>query len=226
MDGDLIPSELAKQSRDLHLLQMQRFDVIYWNSHQLGGKHEQKKLWHNLMLALNALGHGEKTIEESKKTLTDWKRKTKIKSCKLNSHRQQTGGGSASNISLSSFEERLLNLMGRSAVEGNPSVREFGIPSDSIIVPATSINASSLPIEIMDTDIVIPDMPMVNASEEMYETCLKPLNIVWGPLCDGRRAEAAFRVSECSFQIDEKETSYCSLFGFIFVLLDPKYSIH
>ncbi|GLV22142.1 metabotropic GABA-B receptor subtype 3, partial [Carabus blaptoides fortunei] len=69
---------------------------------------------------------------------------------------------------LTDWKKRLLNLMGRSAVEGNPSVREFGIPSDSIIVPATSINASSLPTEIMNTDIVMPDMPMVNAPEEMY----------------------------------------------------------
>ncbi|KAJ8929635.1 hypothetical protein NQ314_011483 [Rhamnusium bicolor] len=102
-------------------------EIITNRFHGLNGRQSCSKLWTDLTEQLNALGYGEKTTEEWKKTLADWKCKTKSKAAKIRQNQRQTGGGVPQNIViLSHNEERLLALMGTTALEGD-SEMEYGI---------------------------------------------------------------------------------------------------
>ncbi|KAJ8955200.1 hypothetical protein NQ314_006917 [Rhamnusium bicolor] len=72
----------------------------------MGGK--TSKLWADLTEQLNSLGYVEKTTEEWKKTLADWKCKTKSEAAKIRQNQRQTA------------------LMGTTALEGD-SEMEYGI---------------------------------------------------------------------------------------------------
>ncbi|KAF5299406.1 hypothetical protein FQA39_LY11552 [Lamprigera yunnana] len=83
------------------------------------GREKSAILWKNLATHLNGLGFGEKTVDEWKKTLADWKSKTKAKAAKINQNLFQTGGGSPTHISLTNNEEKLLTLMGHTSYKGD-----------------------------------------------------------------------------------------------------------
>ncbi|XP_072389572.1 uncharacterized protein [Diabrotica undecimpunctata] len=83
-------------------------------------------VWQTVTTKLNSLGYGEKSIEGWRKTLTDWKCKTKAKAASLRRAQQKTGGGSPQQPLLSTLENRLLGIMGVTAVIGNESVSELG----------------------------------------------------------------------------------------------------
>ncbi|XP_028151379.1 uncharacterized protein LOC114344754 [Diabrotica virgifera virgifera] len=82
-------------------------------------------LWKTVSTALNSLGYGQKTIDGWKKTLTDWKSKTKAKAASLRREQEKTGGGSSQLTPLSALEKRLLSLMGIQAVLDNEYVPEL-----------------------------------------------------------------------------------------------------
>ncbi|XP_031331760.1 uncharacterized protein LOC116162300 [Photinus pyralis] len=84
-------------------------------------------MWDELTTKLNALGHGQKTKEEWKKPLTNWKSKTKAKAASINKHALGTGGGPKIVIILTTFEERLLQIMGKTSYEGNKENIERGL---------------------------------------------------------------------------------------------------
>lgn len=96
-------------------------------SSHLQGKQKNILLWEKLTLKLNSLGHGKRSVEEWKKTLADWKSKTKLKSSKNAKNLIQTGGGPSCAVPLTSFEERLLSLMGRTGTFGDGTVAEKGM---------------------------------------------------------------------------------------------------
>lgn len=83
------------------------------------GKRNLKDLWEELSVKLNSLGHGTRSVEEWKKCLADWKSKTKTKCTKINIYSNKTGGGPAYTGALSNLEERLLSLMGKTAIDGD-----------------------------------------------------------------------------------------------------------
>uniref|UniRef100_A0A6P7GXW9 Regulatory protein zeste n=1 Tax=Diabrotica virgifera virgifera TaxID=50390 RepID=A0A6P7GXW9_DIAVI len=91
------------------------------------GKEKLTELWKQLSNKLNALGYGEKTTAEWKKTLTDWKSKVKGKAAGIKTYESKTGGGPSCSQQLSSYELRLLSIMGNSSYEGNPKNVEVGL---------------------------------------------------------------------------------------------------
>ncbi|KAK4887416.1 hypothetical protein RN001_003687 [Aquatica leii] len=90
------------------------------------GREQNLIIWNQLTTALNSIGLGQKTKEEWKKTLMDWKSKTKSKAGLLTKEKVQTGGGPTTSIFRNEHEERLLNIMGKSSYEGNPTNLERG----------------------------------------------------------------------------------------------------
>ncbi|KAG5862404.1 hypothetical protein JTB14_030915 [Gonioctena quinquepunctata] len=76
---------------------------------------------------MNSLGYGGKTMKEWKKTIIDWKSKIKAEAGGIRSYESKTGGGPPCIEQLSSIENRLLCLMGKSSYEGNPQNNEVGL---------------------------------------------------------------------------------------------------
>ncbi|XP_072382191.1 uncharacterized protein [Diabrotica undecimpunctata] len=91
------------------------------------GKEKVTELWKQLSNKLNALGYGEKTTAEWKKTLIDWKSKVKGKAAGIKTYESKTGGGPSCSQQLSSYELRLLSIMGNPSYEGNPKNEEVGL---------------------------------------------------------------------------------------------------
>ncbi|XP_050497713.1 uncharacterized protein LOC126878857 [Diabrotica virgifera virgifera] len=90
------------------------------------GRAKAVAMWQTIANRLNSLGYGEKSVEGWRKTLTDWKSKTKAKAATLRRDQGQTGGGSPHLPPLSPLEERILSLMGVTAFMGNETVPELG----------------------------------------------------------------------------------------------------
>ncbi|CAG9820658.1 unnamed protein product [Phaedon cochleariae] len=95
-------------------------------STHFNGKQKNVELWEDLATKLNSLGQGERSVEEWKKKLADWKSKTKAKSAKIYKYIHGTGGGPSINIKLTTLEEKLLSLMGTAAAYGDKTVAEKG----------------------------------------------------------------------------------------------------
>ncbi|CAG9840682.1 unnamed protein product [Diabrotica balteata] len=90
-------------------------------------KEKVTELWKQLSNKLNALGYGEKTTAEWKKTLTHWKSKVKGKAAGIKTYESKTGGGQSCSQQLYSYELRLLCIMGKSSYEGNPKNEKVGL---------------------------------------------------------------------------------------------------
>ncbi|XP_030764852.1 uncharacterized protein LOC115889077 [Sitophilus oryzae] len=101
-------------------------EIITNKSKSLKGREVLQQSWKELTVMLNSPGMGEKKTEECKKTIIDWKSKTKAKAGSISTHLEGTGGGPPQNVTLTSFEERLLAIMGKVDAEGNPKVMEVG----------------------------------------------------------------------------------------------------
>ncbi|XP_050299961.1 uncharacterized protein LOC126738599 isoform X2 [Anthonomus grandis grandis] len=97
------------------------------------GKTKGHALWQNVAHKLNSLGFGEKTKDEWRRALTDWKCKTKAKAAKIKLEINRTGGGAANYIPLSEIENRLLALMGSKAIEGDVNIVELGFGNETNI---------------------------------------------------------------------------------------------
>ncbi|KAF5305411.1 hypothetical protein FQR65_LT07737 [Abscondita terminalis] len=90
------------------------------------GRAKANLLWQSVTSKLNSLGFGEKNVDGWRKTLTDWKSKTKAKAAALRRDQNKTGGGPPELPPLSTLEEKLLELMGTKALEGDRMVPELG----------------------------------------------------------------------------------------------------
>ncbi|KAK5642872.1 hypothetical protein RI129_003755 [Pyrocoelia pectoralis] len=101
-------------------------EIITNRATGLDGRQHLNKLWTELANQLNCLGFGAKSVEEWKKTLADFKSKTKQKAAKINHSQNKTGGGPMLEMTLTAREERLLSLMGTKSIKGD-SLLEFGI---------------------------------------------------------------------------------------------------
>ncbi|XP_018563682.1 uncharacterized protein LOC111691300 isoform X2 [Anoplophora glabripennis] len=120
------------------------------------GRLKINELWKKTTNILNSLGYGSKSTEEWRRALTDWKCKTKAKWSKVHKEMVKTGGGEYKNIMLSDNEQRLLNLMGKKNVQGDP-VKEIGLEQ-----------GESQPIEFVDHDYIVYDLEngvMYNSEE-------------------------------------------------------------
>ncbi|KAG5873082.1 hypothetical protein JTB14_010498 [Gonioctena quinquepunctata] len=121
-------------------------------SSHLQGKQNNKLLWEQLTLKSNSLGQGKRSSEEWKKTLADWKSKTKLKATKNVKDSVKTGGGPSCSVPLTCLEERLLSLMGRAATFGDDTVAERGIKRKFPEPPPAEPN------EILEDDVLFSDI--------------------------------------------------------------------
>lgn len=88
----------------------------------------RQKLWWELSNLLNADGTGPTNDPEKWKEIwLDWIDIVKFKALELKMGQNGTRGGLPVDQVLSKLEERLLNLIGWVAIEGNPNVEESGI---------------------------------------------------------------------------------------------------
>ncbi|XP_060801523.1 myb-related transcription factor, partner of profilin-like [Amyelois transitella] len=103
------------------------------------GRVRSDQLWSDLTNILNSVGGGvNKTTDKWKKVWADLKSKTKKKGLTLRQHARGTGGGPASQKSLSHLEERVLAIIGPTAVEGQDSIQELGFSRPQSSAPAPS----------------------------------------------------------------------------------------
>ncbi|KYN22231.1 hypothetical protein ALC57_05378 [Trachymyrmex cornetzi] len=115
-------------------------------------KQAQQNLWQTVTTQLNALGLGEKTATKWKESVIDWKCKTKKKASELRLHMGKTGGGGVSTKKLSDIEERLLSIIGMTAIEGDIGLEEVGLPMHNeehinILTADIEYVINALPIE-------------------------------------------------------------------------------
>nr|CAI5867921.1 unnamed protein product [Callosobruchus analis] len=85
------------------------------------GKTKMNELWLKLANRLNSMGFGEKSIDSWRK-----KSKTKTKAVTLKRENEKTGGGPKMLPPLTDLENRLLALMGKTAISGDEEIPELG----------------------------------------------------------------------------------------------------
>ncbi|KAL0878502.1 hypothetical protein ABMA27_003596 [Loxostege sticticalis] len=96
------------------------------------GRLRADRLWQELTSLLNSIGGGvEKTQDKWKKVWADWKTKTKKKFSLIRRHASGTGGGPSSRQTLTALEERVVAVIGVSAVVGQTSIQEQGFNTPS-----------------------------------------------------------------------------------------------
>lgn len=131
----------------------------------LNAKQEDQKLWQTIATQLNALGLGEKTAIKWKESVIDWKCKTKKKASELRIHRGKTGGGGVSTKKLSEIEERLLSIIGITAIEGDIGLEEVGLPSSNEEpINITTANIEYVYDELIDDPAVVHDESIVTST--------------------------------------------------------------
>lgn len=91
-------------------------------SGHLGGMYntmaEQRKGWEEIEREINSINFRVRTVKDIRHKWLDLKSRTKKKGSRINKSLQETGGGFPLKTKLTSLEERVLNLMGQSAVYG------------------------------------------------------------------------------------------------------------
>lgn len=103
----------------------------------VNAKHKSQQLWEEVTTKLNSLGLGEKTSEKWKIALQDWKYKVKMKIAVMKTSQSGTGGGPSTGVKLTPHEERLMSLVGWSAI-GNEKIPESGVSS---VMPSQEISS-------------------------------------------------------------------------------------
>ncbi|XP_023232745.1 uncharacterized protein LOC111632534 [Centruroides sculpturatus] len=89
---------------------------------------DRQKLWQEIADRLNSDGVGsQKDPEKWRKTWSDWKANIKSKASQIKKSSFQTGGGPSLNQKLTEVEERVLNLIGITAVYGESQIDEAGV---------------------------------------------------------------------------------------------------
>ncbi|XP_026736567.1 uncharacterized protein LOC113507188 isoform X2 [Trichoplusia ni] len=120
---------------------MESHGDISWPQQGPQGRIKADRLWHELVQSLNSMGGGVvKPLDKWKKVWADWKTKTKKKALTMRREASGTGGGPSSRLTLTPLEDRVLGIMGLTAVVGQPGIDERGFdapPSTDTLMPAT-----------------------------------------------------------------------------------------
>ncbi|CAH2106990.1 unnamed protein product [Euphydryas editha] len=91
------------------------------------GRIKGDRLWQQLASILNSLGGGVvKSSDKWKKVWADWKTKTKKKYLNIKRQSSRTGGGPTNRVVLTALEERVVAVIGVSAVVGQAGIQEQG----------------------------------------------------------------------------------------------------
>ncbi|CAH0698424.1 unnamed protein product [Spodoptera exigua] len=106
------------------------------------GRFKGHQLWQDLATTLNSVNGGvKKSADKWKKVWADWKTKTKKKYLTIRQH-SSGGGGSSSRASLTALEERVVAVIGVSAVAGQ-AIQEQGFNKPSNDPPLIHVEDSS-----------------------------------------------------------------------------------
>ena len=81
---------------------------------------KKTELWHSIATKMNAVSVVERTAEEIRKKSIDCRLSSsvKIKFSKLKISMSTTGGGESEVLSFSALEDKVINILGKTAVEG------------------------------------------------------------------------------------------------------------
>ncbi|XP_033759085.1 myb/SANT-like DNA-binding domain-containing protein 4 [Pecten maximus] len=79
---------------------------------------KKKKIWGHITVKINSSSHSSREVDDVKKKWQDWSSIVKGKASKLQRERKKTGGGEQTEPSLSALEEKVLSVIGVTAVEG------------------------------------------------------------------------------------------------------------
>ncbi|CAH0716762.1 unnamed protein product, partial [Brenthis ino] len=123
------------------------------------GRIRADHLWQELRELLNSIGGGvNRSMEKWKKVWADWKAKTKKKALAMRREASGTGGGPSSRQTLTASEQRVLGIMGLSAVFGLVGIEERGFDEPPL-------QGSPLPSPSRDT--VHTEFPSQTAADEI-----------------------------------------------------------
>ncbi|CAD0198172.1 unnamed protein product [Chrysodeixis includens] len=127
------------------------------------------RLWRKLTNILNSVPGGvQKASDKWKKVWADWKSKTKKKAITIHRHRNETKGiGPRSKLSLTTFEERLLVIMG--AVKAK---RQYNIEDNSsmaIPMSETSDDDGSKSPSPSPSELITPNTPSPSSSRDQIQ---------------------------------------------------------
>ncbi|XP_026725056.1 uncharacterized protein LOC113491998 isoform X3 [Trichoplusia ni] len=112
---------------------MESHGDISWPQQGPQGRIKADRLWHELVQSLNSMGGGVvKPLDKWKKVWADWKTKTKKKALTMRREASGTGGGPSSRLTLTPLEDRVLGIMGLTAVVGQPGIDERGFDVSSV----------------------------------------------------------------------------------------------
>ncbi|GBP74755.1 hypothetical protein EVAR_59650_1 [Eumeta japonica] len=110
-------------------------------------------------------------MEKWKKVWVDWKNKTKKKAASIRTEISSTGGGASRKLILSEQEQRLLSIIGKSAVMGRGP--EIGFQNVTLAVPVEEIAVDNA-ITSSEAEIVCTESEIISRDPEIIST---PLNV-------------------------------------------------
>lgn len=126
-------------------------------SGHLGGMYntmaEQRKGWEEIEREINSINFRVRTVKDIRHKWLDLKSRTKKKGSRINKSLQETGGGFPLKTKLTSLEERVLNLMGQSAVYGLLAGYDTSSVNEEIYLPTNEENINrNEPIEMRENE--------------------------------------------------------------------------
>ncbi|XP_050292891.1 uncharacterized protein LOC126738339 [Anthonomus grandis grandis] len=138
----------------------------------VNGRQHYKKMWSEAATQLNSMGYGSKTPDKWIEAFSKWKSKVKVKAQTIKLAMNRTGGGGPV-PQLTPIEEKLMGLIGWSAVEGD-ATEELGlVTQESMEKKGNTRKASGT--AIASTSTTAPQSTQVNENIEAQISELPPL---------------------------------------------------
>ncbi|XP_075974765.1 uncharacterized protein LOC142975663 [Anticarsia gemmatalis] len=144
------------------------------------GRIKSERMWNELANTLNSLGGGViKSPDKWKKVWADWKTKTKKKYLTLRRQATRTGGGPSNRLILTALEERVVAIIGVSAVVGQAGIEEHGFNITSnepgLDLNEMQVSASALEVDNQNVhnimNLATPGSSGIhNLSQQLYDT--------------------------------------------------------
>ncbi|CAH0547023.1 unnamed protein product [Brassicogethes aeneus] len=128
---------------------------------------EGRKLWQIVTAQLNALPGAFKEWDKWRKSWHDIKTTSKAKSSKIKRHQKGTGGGPPIKTKLNDDDEKILEIIGPTSVDGHPNIKESA---------ATFEEDDYLMNEVVEDKNVVQDIYVVQSiGENLWENSNHPV---------------------------------------------------
>ncbi|XP_045194611.2 myb/SANT-like DNA-binding domain-containing protein 4 [Mercenaria mercenaria] len=118
------------------------------------------KCWREIVVKVNAVSCTERTMDEIRKKWSDWSSSVKVKASKFKTACNKTGGGKLESPKLTELEEKVISIIGPTAVDG-------------IVGGVDTVRSISPPI------IQVPDEPETSQTPNL--NCYETLDIEYVP---------------------------------------------